>query len=133
MSRSKEILVVEDDERFRRLLVQVAGEYDCHIIEAATAEEGMRLVQDFAADLDAASIDIRLHDGTGLGLFAELRRLAPRLPVAIFSAYITDEAVKEVESIGVAFFIRKGNGSTIDRIRSLLDYLGVPKREMAGM
>jgi len=131
MNRPKEILVVEDDDIFRLLVVRVAGEYDCHVMQASTVEEGMRCLRYMGDKLDAVSLDLKLEDGSGLRLFSELRRVSPRIPVAIFSGYITDEVVKQVESVGVAFFIRKDNGSTMGRIRALLDYLGIPKREMA--
>jgi CheY-like chemotaxis protein len=81
------VLVVEDDEQVRAVIV---GSLDIHgyqVQEAATALEATNLMRSAGSFIDAVIIDIGLPDRRGDALAAELRTLHPKLPIIIATGY----------------------------------------------
>jgi CheY-like chemotaxis protein len=77
-ARRGSVLVVEDDEGVRALLVSVLEHQGHRVVSAGTGEEALTLLGDERADL--AVIDIGLP---GMDGFAVADRLAPDVPVII--------------------------------------------------
>ena len=96
------VLVVEDDPLVRELIVMEIDEAGYGVLEADTAEEGLRLLESKAPSL--LFTDIRLPGRlNGWQLAEEARQLIPNLPVMYATGY-TDEAPRLVPG---AVFIRK--------------------------
>jgi len=81
------ILVVEDDEAVRRASVEALREMGYHVLEAADAMEGFRLVAD-RNDLDLLFTDIGLPGGINGRVLADAARaLRPGLRVLFTTGY----------------------------------------------
>ena len=97
------ILVVEDEEKLRRVLeLQLKGAG--HGVElAATAEEGLRL----ADGVDLILTDLRLPGMNGLELLASLRRQNSTTPVVVMTAFGSIETAVEAMKAGAVDFLPK--------------------------
>jgi CheY-like chemotaxis protein len=86
------ILVVEDDEAVRQLLVRILTESGYSVAEAAGRLEALRI---FAAEdrlFDLVLSDVLLSDGDGVGLIDEILSLAPEIGVLLSSGYTDDRS-----------------------------------------
>jgi signal transduction histidine kinase/CheY-like chemotaxis protein len=86
------ILVVDDDEAARYVLVAVLGESGCEIVEASNGPEGLRLAGELRPD--AIFLDLRMP---GMGGDAVLDALAAdddtrNVPVIVYTSEALDEA-----------------------------------------
>ena len=73
------ILVVDDEQRVRRLIREVLATAGHEALEAATHDEGLALIEGHGEAIELAILDINLPDGSGFGLFESLRALRPGL------------------------------------------------------
>src|SRR5690606_41368113 len=76
MSRetARHILVVDDDNRLRRLLQRYLTEHGYHVSTAADAAEAKAALKNFAVDLMV--LDVMLPGQNGISLTSELRERA---------------------------------------------------------
>ncbi len=77
------ILVIDDNEGLRQVLVRVLEHAGYEVITAATGAEGRRFVHTERADL--VILDVLLPDRDGLLLLAELRALHPELATLVIT------------------------------------------------
>ena len=80
---AKRILVVEDDEKSRRLLVDVLGYHGFEVIAAESGERGLEVVAD--ALPDAALLDIQLPGISGFRVLELLRARQGSTPIPILA------------------------------------------------
>ena len=105
------MLVVDDHEVVRRGTRQVLAEGfpDAAFGEAATAAEAMGLLQ--AERWDLLVLDINLPGRSGLEVLEEVRRLWPRLPVLVLSAYPEEEFAVRCLRLGAAGYLTKSSAA----------------------
>ncbi|MEO8372812.1 MAG: sigma-54 dependent transcriptional regulator [Candidatus Solibacter sp.] len=99
----KRILIVEDEEKLRRVLELQLMSAGFEVDKAATAEEGLKLV-------DRANMvlsDLRLPRMSGLDFLAEVRRQNPQTPVVMMTAYGSVETAVEAMKSGASDFLLK--------------------------
>ncbi len=77
------ILIIEDEQEIRRFLRTILTTHGYHPIEAASAEEGRRLIAGHAVDL--VILDLGLPDQDGLDLMRQLREWSG-IPIVVVSA-----------------------------------------------
>jgi len=102
-TRPATVLCVDDEQtalQLRRTLLESAG------YKVLAAKSGAQAVKMFASEpIDAAILDYWMADMNGLNVAREIRKLNPKLPIIILSAY--GELLDE--SLGLAdVWIRKG-------------------------
>ena len=115
------MLVVEDEWIIRDMIAREIEDAGCHVLEADTAEEGLRLFEQNAIAL--LFTDIRLPGRmTGWDLAEAVRRLRPELPVI----YATGYSAEEPRVVPGGIFLRKPYLPTqvIGHIARLLDPAG---------
>src|SRR5688572_1789426 len=100
---SRRVLVIEDEEKLRRVIqlqLQTSG-YEVEL--AATAEEGVA-----AADrVDLVLTDLRLPGMSGLDFLDRMHTLRPGLPVVMMTAFGSVETAVEAMKKGAADFLVK--------------------------
>lgn len=114
----RRILVVEDDEKSRRLLVDVLGWHGYEVNAAASGEEGLALAR--LQRPDAALLDIQLPGIDGFGVLTGLRS-APfhaRIPAIAVTASVMDEDRRRIIGAGFDAYV----GKPVN-IRQLIDSL----------
>ncbi|WP_336334741.1 response regulator [Pseudomonas putida] len=114
------LLVVEDDDIVRMLMVEVLDELGYTVIEAEDARAALRTLEDPGQPLALMMTDVGLPDMRGEALAAKARELRPLLPVLFASGYAESVNVPEgMHLIGKPF--------SIDQLREkVLAILGNP-------
>jgi len=80
-----QLLVVEDDDIVRMLMVEVLGELGYTAIEAENAAAALRILEDPTQPLALMMTDVGLPDMRGEELAAKAREVRPTLPVLFAS------------------------------------------------
>lgn len=114
----KRILVVEDDEKSRRLLTDVLGFHGFDVCACASGEAGLADARGCAPQ--AALLDIQLPGISGFDVLARLRSESgtARLPVIAVTASVMDQDRKKILAAGFDAYVSKPVN-----IRELLDTL----------
>ena len=100
------ILVVEDDAIVRMLIVDVLEELEFQVLEAAAAEEALKVVEDSSNVINLMMTDVGLPDMDGKQLATKVRELRPDLPILFASGYAESIDVPEgMHVIGKPFSI----------------------------
>lgn len=116
-----QLLVVEDDDIVRMLMVEVLDELGYKdVLEADSGEQALVALEDSTLHLDLLMTDVGLPDMNGNELAAKARALRPTLPVLFASGYAESMAVPEgMHMIGKPFSME----ALGDKIRSILGEL----------
>lgn len=115
-----QLLVVEDDDIVRMLMVEVLDELGYTAIEAENATAALKILEDAGQALDLMMTDVGLPDMRGDALAAKARQIRPQLPVLFASGYAENVEVPEgMHLIGKPF--------SIDQLRDkVVSILGTP-------
>ena len=90
------VLVVEDEGLVRMLIVETLREAGCAVIEAATADEAVRMLK-CAAEPDILVTDVKLPGVmSGIDLAACVRRTLPDMKVIVTSGHAAPEDARNV-------------------------------------
>jgi DNA-binding NtrC family response regulator len=100
---SKRILVVEDEDRLRRVIQLQLTDAGFEVDLAATGGEALRFID--RADL--VLTDLKLPDMDGLAVLTHTRQLNPAAPVVLMTAFGTVETAVEAMKKGAADFVLK--------------------------
>jgi PAS domain S-box-containing protein len=82
------VLVCDDDEGVRRLLVDVVGLRAYHILQAASGQQALDVATRHAGRIDLLITDVVMPGLGGVELATELRKRDPELRVLYLSGYI---------------------------------------------
>jgi DNA-binding NtrC family response regulator len=99
----KQILVVEDEEKLRRVIELQLTSMGFEVDKAATAEEGIKL----ADGADLILTDLRLPRMSGLEFLAQIRRQNAHIPIIMMTAYGSIETAVESMKAGATDFLLK--------------------------
>jgi DNA-binding NtrC family response regulator len=97
------VLVVEDEDKLRRVLQLHLQGVGFEVDQARSAEEGLR----FAERADLVITDLKLPGMDGLELIAALRRQNSRTPVVMITAFGSVETAVEAMKSGASDFVTK--------------------------
>jgi DNA-binding NtrC family response regulator len=93
----RRILLVDDEESLRLTIAANLELEDFEVVEAASAEEALKLAG--AEQFDVVLSDIRMPGLGGVDMFIRLREQNPELPVVLMTAFTTeDEVTRAIES-----------------------------------
>lgn len=101
----KKILVADDDDAIRQLLVTVLREEGYETFEAKRGSEVLRTVPSLEPDL--LLLDLRMPDSDGLEIMRRLNEQETRVPVLVMTAYGTSRAAIEATQLGAYDYITK--------------------------
>lgn len=104
---AKRILVVEDDEKSRRLLMDVLGYHGYEVSAVESGELGLEALR--AGRLDAALLDIQLPGISGFDVLSQLRASdsVARIPVVAVTASVMDLDRKKILAAGFDAYVSK--------------------------
>jgi DNA-binding NtrC family response regulator len=97
------ILVVEDEEKLRRVLELQLTSAAFDVDKAGTAEQAVKL----AVNADLVLTDLRLPGMNGLDLLAAIRRQNSQTPVVVMTAFGTIETAVSAMKAGATDFLLK--------------------------
>lgn len=113
---AERILVVEDDEKSRRLLVDVLAFHGYEVLALDSGERAMREARAWMPD--AALLDIQLPGMTGFQLLESLRAFFGPMPVIAVTASVMDHDRERIVGAGFDAYVAKPVN-----IRQLLEIL----------
>ncbi|MBM3787386.1 MAG: sigma-54-dependent Fis family transcriptional regulator, partial [Acidobacteria bacterium] len=100
---SRKILVVEDEDKLRRVVQLQLATSGYEVAEAATAEDGVAALE----GVDLVLTDLKLPGMSGLDLLEKAHALRPSLPVVMMTAYGSVETAVDAMKRGAADFVLK--------------------------
>jgi len=101
------ILVVEDEDSIRTLLVDLLKNVGYTVYQAADGLEALKEFEKQQQYLHAVILDIGLPKLGGYEVFLKMRDINPQIPVIIASGYNDPNAKLAIESAGARLFIQK--------------------------
>ena len=101
------VLVVEDDESIREGLARALQATGLSVTVAATLAEARALLATQAAACDCVLLDLRLPDGDGLSLLADMRASPDPPPVIVATSYDDGERIIRAMRLGAHDYITK--------------------------
>jgi len=84
------VLVVEDEEKVRTIMVNVLNKHGYTVLEAADAHQAQRVVRDVAGEVDLLVTDVVMPGMSGSELALRLTATYPELRVLYVSGYAAD-------------------------------------------
>jgi CheY-like chemotaxis protein len=117
------ILLVEDETRVRKLILDVLRSRGYNVLEATRGEDALRLARRHGGSIDMALVDVVMPEMSGPDLVKELEPLCPKLRVLYMSGY-TDEAIMHhgIAESSVAFLQKPFLPDVLARrVREVLD------------
>jgi len=103
MGQTQRVLVVEDEDKLRRILQLQLQSSGFEVDQAGSAEEALRI----ADRADVVVTDLRLPGMDGLSLLTALRRQNSATPVIVMTAFGSVETAVEAMKAGAADFVTK--------------------------
>src|SRR5688572_8017075 len=105
MTESRSALIVDDERDIRELLVVTLGRMGLRTDTAASLSEAR--AQLAANHYDLCLTDMRLPDGSGIDLVAEISQQYPHTPVAMITAFGNVDAAVDALKAGAFDFVSK--------------------------
>jgi len=120
MSAKGSILIVDDEQEIRESLMQILGIEGYRLDSAATADEGMKKIEEGVFDL--VLLDISLPDRHGLEVLRTIRRENPDIGVIMITAYDSSQMAFQASKEGAESYITKpwDNDKLLLEIRNAL-------------
>jgi len=114
------VLLVEDEDQVRHLLITVLRSHGFEVLPAASGEEAVALAQ--ASRIDVLLSDIVLPKMDGFRTAVLVRALAPHAPTVFMSGYVNQASASGVDPEVAAAVLKKPfpMAVLIERIRSVL-------------
>ena len=116
---SLRVLLVDDHEIVRRGIRQLLDDVEglCVVGEAGTAADALERVS--TTKPDVAVLDVRLPDGSGIGVCREIRSNHPNVRCLMLTSYADDEALFSAIMAGASGYVLKQvrGSDLVDAIR----------------
>ena len=93
LKAKRKVLVVDDDPTIRSTLAETLREWGYESREAATLSEALSIVTHERPA--AVLLDVKLPDGSGIGILDELKKLSPETVYIIITGYVSPQSAFE--------------------------------------
>ena len=87
---SETILVAEDDETVRKLIVYILEQSGYTVYEAADGEEAVKVFMEHTESIDLLLLDVIMPKKNGRGAYSEIKTIMPGMKVLFLSGYTAD-------------------------------------------
>jgi CheY-like chemotaxis protein len=118
-SAQKKLLIVEDNEIQRSVLVEFIGDENIEVIGVGSEAEALNELDN--GKYDAIIIDLGLKGGSGLNLCKTIRKKKIKLPIIVYTGKdLSDAEEKEIKQYADRIVIK-----TINSVQRLIDELAI--------
>lgn len=120
--RPGRVLLVEDDEMNRVFQQEALEASGIRCLAAGDGEEGLALFRAHADEMDLVVTDIAMPKMRGDDMIAEIRKLAPTVPILVVSGLAHGAVAAQLRQLNVTAILDKPftAAAFLERIRSLL-------------
>ncbi len=117
------VIMVDDNIDFLEVVGDRIKGWGYHLIRASSGKEALKLIK--SEEPCAVILDYKMPDMNGIATLEEIRKNNPDMPVIIFTAYPTQDVMKDTEKLGINAFIPKlsSNTDTIQSLKAALDLI----------
>ena len=112
-----QVLVVDDEQPIRRLVEKELGTERRRITAAGCIKEALKLFKQ--EPFDVVLLDMRLPDGSGLDLLAQLQELAPEVQIIIITGH--GEVDNAVQAMKMGAYDYIGKPFDLDRLALVME------------
>jgi len=102
---SQQILIVDDEKKFRQLYADTLSEAGYTVETAASAEDAMNLVQKKKPDMIVS--DVRMQGMDGLALLSQVRQQYTEIPFLLVTAYSNVRDAVNALKLGAVDYLEK--------------------------
>jgi CheY-like chemotaxis protein len=106
-SGDETILVVEDEDALRDILVEVLEAHGYSVMAASDGEEALRLYQASFREIDLVISDLGLPKLSGYQCFIEMKKIHAQVRFIIASGYIAPRDRSVMEQSGIQMIVQK--------------------------
>ena len=99
------ILLVDDEELFRKRLAQAFSRRGFTVYEAADFEAAVAILKDFEPQM--ALVDLRMPGRSGLELVAEAKCLRPAIRIVVLTGYGSIATASQAIKLGALYYLPK--------------------------
>jgi len=114
---SENVLVIDDEDRFRELLSRIIGLEGVNVLQAKNVKEGLKALEENFVHVVVT--DVKLPDGSGLHLLEEIKQKYPLIEVIVITAYGTIQDGVNAMKQGAFDYITKGDDD--DKIHVMVE------------
>jgi CheY-like chemotaxis protein len=126
------ILLVEDEEDVRRLLVRSLVGLDLTVVEAADGEQGLQAAGRLSDSLRIVVTDLNMPVMGGLEFAREFRPTNPRVPILFITGVDSRTASLEAGRLGAELLLKPfGPEVFLDTVTRILAQAPVAERSLA--
>jgi two-component system response regulator RegA len=126
MSEARTILVVDDDEVFRKRLVRALAERGFDARAAANVDEAIQLAQQESPEL--ACIDLKMPGRSGLELVRELKAIDATTKIVVLTGYGSIATALDAIRLGATHYLTKP--ADVDEILASFERDAGPPKEV---
>ena len=125
MSTAKRVLVVDDNEDVRELIIHILSADGFHVFSAHDGDSAIAVL--LANSIDLVLLDVMMPGRSGLEVLSEIRSGANKklheVPVVMITAKSTLEDIDKALALGASSYIVKPfRGTTVrEKVRSILE------------
>lgn len=105
MKKNWKILIIDDNEDFRLALNHLLTSQGYPVIEASNGEQALEVME--SAKPNMAIVDLDMPKLNGIEFSKRAKRLAPRFPIVMVTAYAQFYSTQDILSAGVDAFLQK--------------------------
>lgn len=114
---SDNVLVIDDEDRFRELLSRIIGLEGFNVLQAKNVKEGLKALEENFVHVVVT--DVKLPDGSGLHLLEKIKQKYPLIEVIVITAYGTIQDGVNAMKQGAFDYITKGDDD--DKIHVMVE------------
>jgi DNA-binding NtrC family response regulator len=103
--KSARILLVDDDDTFRRVMAAELSRRGYEVVSAASGREALQQVEAFGPDVTL--LDLRLPDMEGIEVLAQLRQRNPAAGVVVLTGHGTIDTAIQAIRLGAYDYLEK--------------------------
>jgi two-component system, chemotaxis family, protein-glutamate methylesterase/glutaminase len=111
--RKARVLIVDDSALIRRLITDILSAAPDIEVVAAVGNATLALSRIEQGSIDVVTLDVEMPGMNGVELLREIRKLAPRLPVIMFSSLTRKAAATTLDALanGATDYVAKPSGT----------------------
>ena len=129
MASNPNILIIDDEEKFRQLLSRIISLEGFNVLEAGTISQGLKIIQQ-EKNIDIVLTDVKLPDGNGIDILEKIKATNPICEIIVMTAFGTiHDGVKAIK-LGAFDYFTKGddNDQIIPALNRAADKVKLQKR-----
>lgn len=105
--RRNHVLVIDDEERFRKLLSRIIGLEGFEVFQAKNVKEALKILNE--ESVSVVVTDVKLPDGNGMDLLERIKNEYPLIEVILITAFGTIQDGVNAMKQGAFDYITKGD------------------------